>query len=161
MNLESIAVRSATLDDADHIIAFNSALAAETEGKTLDLQTITVGVREALADPRRSLYFVAEIDGAVVGQTMVTFEWSDWRNRFFWWIQSVYVDSHYRRQGVFRALHDHVRREARSRPDVCGLRLYVHHDNRRALRTYERLGMPQSEYLMCEEDWSGPSSSPR
>ena len=152
--MNPIIIRPATLDDADHVIAFNTALAAETEGKTLDARTIAVGVRAALADPSRSLYFMAEVDGEVVGQTMVTFEWSDWRNAFFWWIQSVYVDSRFRRRGVFRALHEHVRREARSRPDVCGLRLYVHHDNHRAMKTYERLGMPQSDYLMCEEDWS-------
>ena len=152
--MNPIIIRPATLADADHVIAFNTALAAETEGKTLDARTIAVGARAALADPSRSLYFMAEVDGVVVGQTMVTFEWSDWRNAFFWWIQSVYVDSRFRRRGVFRALHEYVRREARSRLDVCGLRLYVHHDNHRAMKTYERLGMPQSDYLMCEEDWS-------
>lgn len=149
-----ITIRRATLEDAAHIVAFNTALATETEGKTLDARTITAGVRQALADPARSLYFVAEIDGKVIGQTMVTFEWSDWRNAFFWWIQSVYVDSRFRRQGVFRALHEHVRRESRSRPDVCGLRLYVHHDNHRAMKTYTQLGIPQSDYFLCEEDWS-------
>ena len=154
MTIDSITIRPATLEDAAHIVSFNKALASETEGKTLDARTITVGVREALADPSRSLYFLAEVDGEVVGQTMVTFEWSDWRNAFFWWIQSVYVDARFRRRGVFRALHEHVRREAHSRPEVCGLRLYVHHDNHRAMKTYAQLGMPQSDYLMCEEDWS-------
>lgn len=157
MSANSIVIRCATLDDAAHIVSFNTALAAETEGKTLGARTVTDGVRQALADPARSLYFVAEIDGEVIGQTMVTFEWSDWRNAYFWWIQSVYVDSRFRRRGVFRALHDHVRREARSRPDVCGLRLYVHHDNHRAVKTYAQLGMPRSDYFMCEEVWSGAS----
>jgi len=154
ITIDSITIRRATFDDADRIVDFNTALAAETEGKTLDPRTIAAGVREALADPSRSLYFFAELEGEVIGQTMVTFEWSDWRNGFFWWIQSVYVDSRFRRRGVFRALHDHVRREARSRPNVCGLRLYVHHDNHRAMKTYAQLGMPQTEYLLCEEDWS-------
>jgi GNAT superfamily N-acetyltransferase len=154
MNVNPITIRRATLDDAAHIVSFNTALAAESEGKTLDARTVTDGVRQALADPSRSLYFLAELDGEVIGQTMVTFEWSDWRNAFFWWIQSVYIDSRFRRRGVFRALHEHVRREARSRPDVCGLRLYVHHDNHRAMNTYTLLGMPQSEYHLCEEDWS-------
>lgn len=154
MTANPITVRRATLADAAYIVAFNTALAAESEGKTLDARTIAAGVRQALADPARSLYFVAEIDGEVVGQTMVTYEWSDWRNGFFWWIQSVYVDSRFRRRGVFRALHEHVRREARSRPDVCGLRLYVHHDNHRAMKTYAQLGMTQCDYHMCEEDWS-------
>ena len=156
MTKDSITIRRATLADADNIVAFNSALAAESEGKSLNARILTIGVREALTNPARSLYFVAEIDGEVVGQTMVTFEWSDWRNAFFWWIQSVYVDSRFRRRGIFSALHNHVRREARSRPDVCGLRLYVHHDNHRAMKTYAQLGMPQSDYFMCEEDWSGP-----
>jgi len=154
MSANSIIIRRATLADADRIVAFNTALAAESEGKTLFNQTVTAGVREALSDPARSLYFVAEIGGEVVGQTMVTFEWSDWRNGYFWWIQSVFVDSRFRRRGVFRALHEHVRREARGRPDVCGLRLYVHHDNHRAMKTYAQLGMPQSDYFLCEEDWS-------
>jgi len=154
MSANPVTIRRATVADADYIVGFNTALAAESEGKTLDAKTITDGVRAALTDPARSLYFVAEIDGEVVGQTMVTFEWSDWRNAFFWWIQSVYVDSRFRRRGVFRALHDQVRREARSRPDVCGLRLYVHHDNHRAMNTYAHLGMPQCDYFMCEEDWS-------
>ncbi len=157
MSVNPITIRRATVADADRIVAFNTALAAETESKALDDRTLTLGVRAALADPTRSLYFVAEIDGEVVGQTMVTFEWSDWRNAFFWWIQSVYVDSRFRRRGVFRALHEHVRREARIRPGVCGLRLYVHHDNHRAMKTYAQLGMMQCDYFMCEEDWSAAS----
>lgn len=157
MNADPISIRRAAVADADRIVAFNKALAAESEGKTLDAKTITAGVRQALADAARSLYFVAEIGGEVVGQTMVTFEWSDWRNAYFWWIQSVYVDSRFRRRGVFRALHEHVRREAHSRRDVCGLRLYVHHNNHRAMKTYAQLGMPQCDYHMCEEDWSAES----
>jgi len=93
MSANPVTIRRATVADADYIVGFNTALAAESEGKTLDAKTITDGVRAALTDPARSLYFVAEIDGEVVGQTMVTFEWSDWRNAFFWWSQSVYVDS--------------------------------------------------------------------
>lgn len=154
MSANPIAVRRATPADLDRVVEFNAALALETESKTIDPRTLRDGVRTALSDPHRSLYFVAEVDREIVGQTMVTFEWSDWRNAFFWWIQSVYVDSRFRRRGVFRALHEHVRREARSRADVCGLRLYVHHDNQRAMKTYARLGMPQSDYYMCEEDWS-------
>jgi len=154
MSANPIVIHSATVADLDRIAEFNAALARETEHKTLDARTVTDGVREALADPGRSLYFLAEMEGEVVGQTMVTFEWSDWRNGFFWWIQSVYVDSRFRRRGVFRALHEHVRREARGRPDVCGLRLYVHHDNHHAMKTYAQLGMSQTDYLLCEEDWS-------
>ncbi len=147
-------VRRATLADLDVVVQFNAAMARETEDKVLDPATLREGVRQALCDPHRSLYFLAEVDGIVAGQTMVTFEWSDWRNAYFWWIQSVYVDPRFRRRGVFRALHEHIRREAKSRPDVCGLRLYVFKDNHRAQETYRQLGMPVCDYLMCEEDWS-------
>ncbi len=158
MNGAAIVVRRAAIEDLDRIVAFNAAIAVETEGKKLDPRTLRDGVRAALSDPHRSLYFLAEVEGVVAGQTMVTFEWSDWRNNHFWWIQSVYVDPRFRRRGVFRALHEYIRGAARSRPDVCGLRLYVHKENHRAMNTYRELGMPLSDYLMCEEDWSPTSA---
>ncbi len=154
-------IRRATMEDLDCVVKFNAALATETEAKQLDPQVLREGVSKALSDPNRSLYFLAESGGKPIGQTMVTFEWSDWRNGFFWWIQSVYVDPAHRRRGVFRAVHDHVRREARGHPDVCGLRLYVHRENDRAMNTYAQLGMPQCSYLMCEEDWTGSTCERR
>ena len=99
--------------------------------------------------------FIAEVDGAVAGQTMITREWSDWRDGWFWWIQSVFVDPAYRQRGVFRALHTHIRNEAMRDPDVCGLRLYVHHDNERAIKTYKKLDMVVTEYDLCEEELDG------
>ena len=149
-----IHIRRATTEDMEIIVGFNQAMAVESEQKTLDPAAVSGGVRQALGDSSRCLYFVAEVDGAIAGQTMVTTEWSDWRNGFFWWIQSVYVAPVFRRRGVFRALHQHVRDLARARPDVCGLRLYVHHDNERAILTYDGLGMKMTEYGLCEEDWS-------
>jgi ribosomal protein S18 acetylase RimI-like enzyme len=154
MRTPRVHVRRAAIEDLETIVRFNLAMAEETEGKKLDTTTVTEGVRAALADPDRSMYFVAEVEGVIAGQTMVTLEWSDWRNGFFWWIQSVYVDPAYRREGVFRALHDHIRNLARAQQEVCGLRLYVHGDNRRAIETYRKLGMGLTDYLLCEEGWS-------
>lgn len=150
-----IRVRLATFNDWPTITAFNQAMAMETEGKALRQDLIEPGVQAALSDPARALYFLAEVGAQVAGQTMITTEWSDWRNGFFWWIQSVYVPPAFRQRGVFRALHGHIRDEARRRPDVCGIRLYAHHDNTRALMVYEQLGMSRTEYLLLEEDWSG------
>jgi len=152
---QAISIRPAVPADVTYVIAFNRAMAEETEGLHLDDAVLAAGVREALADPLRCRYFVAEINGAIVGQTMFTTEWSDWRNGFFWWIQSVYVAPNHRRRGVFRALYDHVRTLARAQPDVVGIRLYVHNDNARAIRTYGQLGMTTTAYRICEEDWSG------
>jgi GNAT superfamily N-acetyltransferase len=159
MTAEKIHIRPATPADRATIVAFNQQMACETEGKTLDAAVLDAGVRQALGDPSRCLYFIAELSGEPVGQTMVTYEWSDWRNGVFWWIQSVYVPEPYRRRGVFRALYAHIREQARNRPDTCGLRLYVHRDNARALETYKKLGMSLTDYLLCEEEW--PTSERR
>src|SRR5262245_20710416 len=108
MAVMELTIRRATLDDADTIALFNSRMALETEGNSLDGPTVRAGVRAILADPSKGWYLVAEQGGNIVGQLMLTFEWSDWRNAWFWWIQSVYVREDARRHGVFRALYEHV-----------------------------------------------------
>jgi len=89
----------------------------------------------------------------VVGSLLVVNEWSDWRNSTFWWIQSVYVRPDWRRKGVYRKLHDWVYEAARSRPGVCGIRLYVDRDNHAAQATYTNLGMSKSHYDLFEIDF--------
>ena len=147
-------VRRATVDDLPVIVRFNAAMALETENRRLDEPTLRRGVEAALNDRRRCAYFVAEIADTVVGQTMITFEWSDWRNRWFWWLQSVYVRPENRGRGVFRALHEHICAACRAEPDTAGLRLYVEKQNKRARKTYLRLGMVLASYDMFELDWS-------
>jgi ribosomal protein S18 acetylase RimI-like enzyme len=93
---------------------------------------------------------VAEIDGEIVGQIGVTYEWSDWRNGTLWWIQSVYIDPQQRRKGVYSALYDHVESLARTDVGVIGLRLYVEKDNERAQATYEKLGMKMTSYQVMQ-----------
>ena len=146
----TISIREATTDDLDDVVRFNAAMAMETERKTLEQDVLTSGVRHALADPAKGRYFLAEIDGSVVGQLMFTLEWSDWRDGWFWWIQSVYVDRAFRRQGVFSALYRHLADLASSSPDVCGLRLYVEGDNAAARQVYDALGMDMTGYRVME-----------
>lgn len=150
-----IRIRDAAPDDLETIVGYNLALAHESEDKKLDTDTLRAGVGALLADPSKGRYFMAEADGAVVGQTMITFEWSDWRNGEFWWIQSVYVERDARRQGVFRALYDHLQELAYRDPEVCGIRLYVEQENTRAQRTYQRCGMEDTGYRVMEVDDSG------
>jgi ribosomal protein S18 acetylase RimI-like enzyme len=145
-----LTVRDARAEDAAVLVAYNSAMANETEGKSLDPDTIGPGVANLLANSSRGRYWVAECDGAVVGQIMVTYEWSDWRNGNLWWIQSVYVHPDWRRKGVFSALYHHVESLASADPDAIGLRLYVEENNTRAQRTYEALGMVKPRYLVME-----------
>jgi len=128
-------------------------MAWETERRRLNLARVERGVAALLRDPAKGIYFLAEVDGQITGQLLITYEWSDWRNGTFWWIQSVYVAPEHRQRGVFRALFEHVHRLAKSRKDVCGLRLYMHAKNHRARRTYERLGMDHSDYEVFEMDF--------
>ena len=114
---------------------------------------MNAGVKAQLTDPARGIYHVAEIRGKIVGQLLITYEWSDWRNGNFWWIQSVYVAPEFRGQGIFRALFSHVRSLARARKDVCGLRLYMDVHNGTARRAYERLGMVHTDYQVFELDF--------
>jgi ribosomal protein S18 acetylase RimI-like enzyme len=143
-------LRRAVSADVPIIVELNRCLAEETEGKALDPAVLVPGVAAVLADPRKGLYFVAEEHGRVVGQLMLTAEWSDWRNGWIWWIQSVYVRSEARRRGVFRDLYDMVRQSARREPDVVGLRLYVEQNNEAAQATYRRLGMRRTGYQVFE-----------
>ncbi len=151
-----IRVRRASPADLDTLVANNRAMAAESEGKALDDLTLAAGTRGGLENAGHAVYFVALLARKIVGQTMATFEWSDWRNGVIWWIQSVYVDPSYRRRGVFKALYEHVRNRAQKDSAVRGLRLYVHASNAGAIETYRRLGMQKMDYLFFEDDLSEP-----
>lgn len=150
-------VRTAVPADRDVIVDFNIRLAAESEDMHLDPETVRRGVALVLGDPGRGQYFLAEQEGRVIGQTMITLEWSDWRCGWFWWIQSVFVVPECRSSGVFRALLDHVMGRARERDDVCGVRLYVDLANHAAQAVYDRTGLPRAHYEMREVDFHRPA----
>ena len=156
-----ITIRPGTPADAPVIANYNALLARETEHLELDPARLRLGVDAVLADSTKGTYWVAEAGGEVVGQLMITFEWSDWRNGVFWWIQSVYVRQDWRARGVFKSLYEHVHQLAKARSDVCGLRLYVERDNQRAQRTYQRLGLQSTSYDLYEVDFriARPDSS--
>ncbi len=145
-----IDIREAGPDDAEKIAGFNQQIAAETEGHSLDPDIVLAGVSRLLTERCRGRYWLAEVDGAVVGQSMVTYEWSDWRNGNVWWIQSVYVAREFRRRGVYSTLYAAIREEARNDKDACGIRLYVEKNNARAQATYRALGMEGDTYLVME-----------
>jgi GNAT superfamily N-acetyltransferase len=145
-----LTIRKATTADIPIIVEYNRCMALEAEKKVLDHAILAAGVTAALADPLKMVYFLAENDSVAVGQTGVTTEWSDWRNGWLWWIQSVYVCPEARRQGVFRALYQHVEATARESGNVIGLRLMVERENQRAQNTYLSLGMGWTEYLLMQ-----------
>jgi len=147
----SMLLRPATLKDVPIIVEYNRLLAEESEHKKLNVAVLTRGVENLLRDSSRGIYFVAEVEGNVIGQLMITFEWSDWRDGWMWWLQSVYVRPENRRQGVFRALCEHVFKHALERGDVVGIRLYVERENYRAHATYQHLGLREAGYFVMEK----------
>jgi len=154
--VSEINVRRAHPGDADFLVYGNASMAYETEQITLDPERLASGVRALLADPSKGFYVVAEIGGRQAGQMMITYEWSDWRNGTFWWIQSVFVAPEFRNRGVFKALYRHIEEEARREGGVCGLRLYVESENERAQRTYLNVGMRRARYDFFEVDYVIP-----
>ena len=147
-------IRVATSADAADIARFNIAMALETEHKALDPATMLAGVDAVLADPRHGFYLVAGAANGNVACLMITYEWSDWRNGQWWWLQSVYVREDFRRRGIFSALHTEVERRARAAPGVIGLRLYVERANAAAQRTYAALGMQDAGYQVFETEFA-------
>ena len=144
-----IEIRPASLSDLAVLVANNQAMAMETEDRMLDDETLRNGVRRLLEDSSKGFYLVAEIEGQIVGNLMITSEWSDWRNGEMWWFQSVYVDADHRGAGIFKALYHHVYQLAKT-SGAKELRLYVEHDNVVAQKVYASMGMQKSHYEMWE-----------
>jgi len=148
--MSTVTVRAATHKDTAIISEFNQKMAVETEGKTLPAETIDRGVRRLMERPEYGFYLIAEIENSTVGTCMVTTEWSDWRDGLFWWVQSVYVHSQHRRKGIYTHMYQKIQTLAENNPDVCGFRLYVEKDNLIAQKTYQALGMSETDYLLYE-----------
>lgn len=142
--------REARPEDAARIIEFQVAMARETEDLELDFETCRRGVEAVFQDPALGRYLVAEDQGRVIASTLITYEWSDWRNGMVWWIQSVYVVPEARRQGVYGGLYRFVQSLASSDQSVRGIRLYVDTRNTTAQQVYTRLGMNGEHYRVFE-----------
>ncbi len=126
-------------------------MALETERKELFPAVVRAGVRHLLRNPDSGFYVIAEAGAQAAGSLMITKEWSDWRNGNFWWIQSVYVRPRFRRGGVYKQMYRYVQDLAADNRAVCGFRLYVERENRRAQAAYRAVGMAKTRYLLFEE----------
>ncbi len=147
-------IRKATLSDETIIADFNIAMALETENRHLDKLIIATGVRRLIQQPEMGFYIVGENNGRIGGSMMITLEWTDWRNGLFWWIQSVYVMPSERRKGLFRAMYDYIHSLAYQNKDVRGIRLYVEKNNSGACKTYQAMGMHETDYRLYEIEFS-------
>ena len=139
------------VDDIESIVQFQAKMAMESEGTTLDQVKVTKGVTAAMNDESKGIYWIAKVNGKAIGSLMVTREWSDWNNEWYWWIQSVYVLPEYRKHGVYKAMYSTLKEVARENK-VSQIRLYVDKTNHPAQQVYQRLGMHESHYLMYEEN---------
>ena len=146
-----INIREANKGDLAILVQNNQALAEETEALLLNKDVLREGIKQALKRDECH-YFVAVIGEQVIGQTMITYEWSDWRNGIIWWIQSVYVLPAHRKQGIFRVLFKYIENLAKINPQVKALRLYVMHNNNAGQDTYQSLGMNDSGYIVFEKE---------
>ena len=143
-------IRNAEPKDIETIAKYNIKMALETENKVLDEEIITAGVSSIINDSSKGIYWVMEMDKIIIGQLMVTYEWSDWRNGMMWWIQSVYVPKEHRRQGVYSKMYNNLLELAQLDSECCGIRLYVEKENKEAQKTYKKLGMKNAGYEIME-----------
>ncbi len=143
-------IRKANRKDIPTLVQFNQAMALETESKSLDKETLEMGVVAIFDAPEKGFYIVCELEDKVAACLMITYEWSDWRNGTFWWIQSVYVKKEYRKQGLYKRMYGFIKTLVDSNQDISGIRLYVDNDNAGAKKVYKNLGMKRSNYQMFE-----------
>lgn len=155
--VSAVSFRMARMSDAEVLADFNARLAMETEGKLLDPETVRRGVLRGLQLAPEVRYFVAEHRGQVIGQLMLTREWSDWRNGWMIWLQSVYVHADFRGRGVFRTLLQSALQTVDESDSPACVRLYVEHHNEAAKSCYRSLGFVDSGYLVMERPGERPA----
>jgi GNAT superfamily N-acetyltransferase len=143
-------IRQANITDSASIVEFQLAMALETEQLELHKPTVVKGVAAVFTDPSKGIYYVADVNGHVVGSLLTTFEWSDWRNGTVLWIQSVYVRPEFRKRSIFSRLYKFIQEQVASNPDLRGIRLYADKTNTPAHGVYEHLGMTSEHYQMYE-----------
>lgn len=146
-----VVIRIAKQEDAEALVIFNQEMAMETEGRELDRNLLNRGVSSVFQDEKKGFYVVAEKSGKIIGGLMVTYEWSDWNDKWYWWIQSVYILPEARGQKIYSKLYTFVKEKAEQEGNVTSIRLYVEKDNLHAQKVYEKVGMGASHYLMYEE----------
>ena len=149
--LKNLVLRIATRDDAKKIAEFNVIFAKETVDKNVPLALTTEGVHQVFTKFHNGFYLLAELDDKIVGLTMITREWSDWNNGAYYCIQSIFVTDHEHEKEIHDALLDKAKSLAKEHYDVCGIRLYVHKDDKTTQKAYEELGLQKTKYRVFEE----------
>lgn len=150
VKISMINIRRAEPKDIPFIIEFQKKMAFETENIRLDDPAVETGVNTVFKDTSKGFYIIAEDDGNVIASLMLTPEWSDWRNGYFLWIQSLYVLTAHRNKGVFKKIYEFTKKLILSGNNYFGLRLYVEMNNTLAQEVYTKVGMDGNHYKMYE-----------
>ncbi len=145
-----ISIREANNNDLEFLVDSMLKMAKETEGLELSAAVLEPGIRNGLNDKLKAQYYIAEIDKNYAGTLMITKEWSDWRNAWVLWIQSVYTVPHYRQKGVYAALYQFIKKMVVANKEYCGIRLYVDKTNVSAQKVYSKMGMNGEHYRFYE-----------
>ena len=140
-------IQFAQEEDIEQIAKNNVQLALISENRNIEFDQVLKGVKQVIEDNHKGFYLVAKEKKTIIGQILVTFEWSDWKAMNIWWLQSIYVQEKWRRHGILKKLlgfvHDLARRE-----NVTIFHLYVHNNNMKAIKIYERMGMKKEPYTI-------------
>jgi ribosomal protein S18 acetylase RimI-like enzyme len=125
-------------------------MAWETEKIKLDADVVHKGVLSMMQSPDQGFYYVAVVEGFLLGCCLILKEWSDWRCQNVWWLHSVYVLPEYRKQEVFTKILKAVETDAKSQ-DAAGIRLYVDKTNTNAIEVYQKSGFDGEHYRLFEK----------
>jgi len=142
-------IRLAELKDVEKSAKNNVMHAEESEYIEICFEKAIEGAKKVIEDINKGFYLVAEEKGEVAGQLMITYEWSDWRAKQIWWLQSIYVKKKYRRKGVMKLLINEVIKMALEN-NVAMLRLYVYKNNENAINAYEKIDLKKAPYFIYE-----------
>lgn len=143
-------IRAAQISDLEQLVDFQITMALESENLHLDKDILQQGILSVLNDKTKGSYFVVEDENNLIASLLITYEWSDWRNKIVWWIQSVFVVPEFRQKGVFKKLYNHIQAIVENDDTICGLRLYVDKQNIRAQNVYRNIGMNGEHYQVFE-----------
>ena len=137
-------LRMATLQDLDIIIENNIKLAMEFENiedcpLKIEKQIVKKGVKRVLENENLGFYFICKEKEALIGQVLITYEWSDWRNQMIWWLHRIYVTPKWRKKGALKKIIKKLD-ELAEKKNVYAMRLYLHSNNKNAIYAYEKTG---------------------
>ena len=152
--VNDVMIDEATDLDILELVDLQSKMAFETENITLLPEIVEQGITAVIQDDSKGKYYKIVDKGRLIGCMLNTYEWSDWRNGYVVWIQSLYILPAYRKLGIFKAAYRYMQEIVQKNPQYKGIRLYVDRRNEPAIAAYKSVNMNNEHYEMFE--WLKP-----